>query len=181
MTLPLLPLGLGLGGVAAGSALHYWLSNAKADPWEDKSVFNARMRDMQSLAQALNDGFSTCKALLNSKPQLTAWRGARDGFSKFYGDTGTLVYSSPSSEQIEQAKAYASKFYFWTGEYTRLKCGGAVAPVNNVDPYNPTPAPLPPVGPPTDWVSVIKWGAIGLGSVFALKTISDLFRDFRRS
>lgn len=177
MALPLLPLGLGLGGVAAGSALHYWLSNAKADPWEDKSVFNARMRDMQSLAQALNDGFSTCKPLLSSKPQLIAWRGARDGFSKFYGETGTLVYSSPSSEQIAQAKSYASKFYFWTGEYTRMKCGGAIAPANNTDPYALTPDPTPAN---TDWVSIIKWGAIGLGSVFALKTISDLFRDFRR-
>jgi hypothetical protein len=176
MPLPVLPLSAGLAGVAAGTALHYWLTE-QADPWEDHKVFNARMRDMHTLALALNDGFSTCPAFQMSMPQLTAWRGARDNFSKFYSDVGTLHFD-PSTEEVEQAKSYASKFYFWTGEYNRLKCGSPLSPTTQVDPYAP-PSP-PPIPTSTDWTGIIKWSAIGLGGLFAIKTISDLFRTFRR-
>lgn len=176
MSLPLIPIALGLTATAAGAALHAWVTGESADPWTDKTVFNARMRDMQGLAQALNDGFSSCAPFRRNAAQLTAWRAARDGFSKFYGDVGTL-YLDPSDEKVAQAKLYASKFYFWTGEYNRLKCGGAVGPVNpGGDPYNPPPVVDPS---PTDWLSVVKWTVGGLAGLYALKTINEIFGSKR--
>ena len=172
MVLPLIPIAIGAVGVAAGAALHSWLTDEN-DAWEDKTVFKTRMREMHSLALALNEGFANCPAFMADKAKLTSWQGNRDNFGKFYGEVGTLNYFDPSSEQVAQAKDYASKFYFWSGEYERLNCGTPVSPHNNTDPYNPTPKE------PTDWVPIIKWGAIGIGSLFALKTISDLFRPNR--
>jgi len=194
MTLPLIPIVLGSAGVAAGSALHAWL-NQSVDSWSDKSVFNARMRDMHSLALALNSGFSTCAAFRANTSQLTSWRGNRDNFGKFFSDVGTLSYTSPSSSQISQAKDFASKFYFWTGEYNRLKCGAPIGPVRpapapapaptsgnaaplpvQTDPYAPSDPVLTPATTGQDWGEIIKWAAIGAGSLIALKTISDVFK-----
>ena len=159
MPLPLIPIVLGGTALAAGAALHAWLTGKDADPWEESTVFNARMRDMQGLGLALNDGFANCKPFLSDPAQLSAWRTARDGFSQFYKDTGT-VYLDPSEETVAQAKSYASKFYFWVGEYNRLKCGGPLPQDDPKDPYAP-PAPAPN---PTDWGQVVKWAAIGVGT-----------------
>lgn len=171
MPLPLIPIAIGLSGVAAGTALNAWL-NSPNDAWADKAVFNARMRDMQTLAQSLNNGFSACPAFMSNPAQLQSWRGTRDGFSKYYGQVGTLVYTSPSDAEIEQAKSYASRFYFWTGEYNRLKCGAAIAPTN--PPLDPNNAPIPTQ--PQDWAGIIKWSAIGIGGILAIKTLSDAFK-----
>jgi len=178
MSLPLIPIALGLAGTAAGAAIHAWITGESPDPWTDKTVFNARMRDLQGLAMALNDGFSTCKPFMSNKAQLTAWRAARDGFSKFYGDVGSL-YFDPSEEKVEQAKQYASKFYFWTGEYNRLKCGGKLAPTNPTNGgtsptgYDDPPPPAP--GVPTDWLLIVKWTVGGLAGLYALKTVNEIF------
>jgi hypothetical protein len=171
MTLPLIPIAAGATGVAAGVALNHWLSDP-GDVWENKATFNARMRDMFSLAQALNDGFATCPTFMAKRPQLESWRGARDNFGKFYREVGTLKYTSPNAGEIAQAKSYASKLYFWTGEYNRVCSKGAPldAPGANTDPY----APLTPTQP-TDWLDAVKWGAIGIGGLIALKTLSDVF------
>lgn len=170
---PVSPLTLGLGAASAGAILHSWITGEDADPWEDKSIFNNRMREMHGLAIALNTGFASCKPFLSDKAQLQAWRNARDSFSSFYKDVGTLVYSSPTSEQVSQAKSYASKFFFWEGEYNRLKCGRALSQSSSKgDIYSP--ADKPPEKP-IDYVAIIKWSAIGLGSLYALKTINDLF------
>lgn len=192
MPLPLIPVVIGSAGVAAGTALHAWL-NQTVDAWADKDVFNARMRDMHTLALALNSGFSTCKPFMSNAPQLAAWRGARDNFGKFYADVGTLHYTSPNQSEIAQAKDYASKFYFWTGEYNRLQCGAPIGPVKpsptpspgggsipiQVDPYAP-PAPDPATaGTQQDWGEIVKWSAIGLGGLIALKTVSDVFKKGR--
>lgn len=173
MALPLIPIAIGLGAASAGAALNAWLTG-KSDPWDDKDVFNSRMRDMQTLAVAINEGFSRCKGIQNDHAQLAAWRGVRDGFSAFYKDAGTLVYSGPSDGQIAQAKQYASRLYFWTGEYNRLKCGGALESHQQTDPGRD---PVP--GPETDWATIVKWSVIGLGGAFAIKTLADLFRDYR--
>lgn len=170
MALPLIPIATGAAGVAAGTALHYWLTS-KPDAWHDREVFNARMRDMHSLALALNDGFSTCKAFTSNRTQLAAWRGLRDNFGKFYGEVGTLNWGSPNDAQVSQAKEYASKLYFWTGEYRRLKCGPAITPTTNTDPYSANDEPPNP----TDWAAVAKWAAIGLIGTYGLKTLIDLF------
>lgn len=172
MTLPLIPIAAGTAGVAAGSAIHYWLTKS-TDAWREREVFNARMRDMHSLALALNDGFSTCARFTSNHTQLSAWRGIRDNFGKFYGDVGTINWGSPSEAQVAQAKDYASKLYFWVGEYKRLKCGPAITPASNVDPY----APNDPTetSNPTDWAAVAKWVAVGLVGTYGLKTLIDLF------
>lgn len=177
MPLPLIPIAAGLTGVAAGTALNAWL-NQPTDAWADKAVFNARMRDMQSLAMALNNGFSACPAFMKNTAQLQSWRGTRDGFSKYYGQVGTLTYTSPNDSEMEQAKSYASRFYFWVGEYNRLKCGGGapIVPTNpTIDPYNPNP-PAPEPTQSQDWASIIKWSAIGVGGILAIKTLSDAFK-----
>lgn len=169
MPLPLIPIILGGAAVTAGAALHAWLTES-SDPWDDKDVFNNRMREMQGLAQALNDGFSACKPFYADKAQVTSWRSTRDSFSKFYGATGTLNYMGPSGAQIAQAKTYASKFWFWSAEYDRLKCGGKVTPNGNTDPY----APDHPPDEPTDWLTIVKWGGGGLLTLAAFKLLSDL-------
>jgi len=179
MPLPLLPIALGLAGTAAGAALHAWITGESPDAWTDKDVFNARMRDMQGLAMALNTGFAGCKPFMSSTAQLTAWRAARDGFSKFYGSVGSL-YFDPSPEKVEQAKGYASKFYFWTGEYNRLKCGGKLTPTNTNGGSKPSPslfddpAPAPSV-PVTDWLSIVKWTVGGLAGLYVLKTLNEIY------
>ncbi len=174
MVLPLIPIAAGVTGTAAGVALHHWITNDTPDSWEDKAVFNARMRDMQSLGVAINTGFIHCHAFLKDPAQPVAWRGARDGFSKFYETVGTLVYSSPNSAQIEQAKSYASKFFFWVGEYNRLKCGSNISPAGET-----YPKPAASTTNPTDWAVVAKWSAIGIGGAFIVKTVTDLFKSHR--
>lgn len=178
MPLPLIPIAIGLAGTAAGTALHAWLTGGTTDPWDDKDVFNARMREMHGLALALNTGFSTCKDFLADGASKQSWKTVMNNFGKFYRDTGTLVYMGPNSSHIAQAKDFASKFFFWTGEYNRYKCGHAVSPGSSTDPYaGSNPPPEPPSQ--QNWAEVVKWGAIGLGGAFVLKTLSDLFRDSR--
>ena len=160
-------------GAAASAALGYWFSQPE-DAWKDNDVFNARMRDMQALAEALQAGFAKCPAFLKNAPLLQSWRGARDGFSKFYGDIGTR-YLDPNESIVAQAKDYAARFYQWNLEYTRI-CGGPnLAPTPQIDPY----APPPPADTGTDWVGVAKWSAIGISGAFLLKTLSELFAPRR--
>lgn len=172
MPLPLIPIVLGTAAVGAGAALHAWLTN-ETDAWSDKTVFNTRMAELHRLALALNDGFAACPAFMADKAKLGSWQGNRDNFGAFYGEVGKLNYFDPSDEQIAQAKDFASKFYFWSGEYERLKCGTPVTPHEQKDPYTEPPQP-------TDWLSVTKWAAIGVGGLFVLKTLSDLFRPYQR-
>ena len=169
MPLPLIYVGAA-GAMAAGAALHAWLTSEPPDAWEDSDVFNARMRDMQNLALALNDGFATCPEFMRDKPQLASWRGVRDGFSNFYKEVGSYHYSDPSKEVIDQAKAYTSKFFFWSQQYENLKCG------RSLDAPKPeTPKPTLPVTDAHDWASTIKWAAISLGGLYLLKTVNDIF------
>ena len=116
-----------------------------------------------------------CKPFLANKPQLIAWRAARDDFSKFYRDVGTIHFD-PSAEKVEQAKGYASKLYFWTGEYDRLKCGGKVAPSGGNSPTGyDAPPPPDPNATPTDWLLIVKWTVGGLAGLYALKTVNEIF------
>lgn len=180
MPLPLIPIAIGLGGTAAGAALHHWLTT-EPDAWKDSDVFNNRMREMHGLALAINDGISTCKAIMSNKAQLGAWRATRDGFGAFYKNTGTLTFD-PSAETVAQAKSYASKFYWWAHEYERLCQKGAITQDKPVDPYQPAPPPTPDsAATPLDYVGLIKWGSIGIGSLFLIKTLSDLFATRRQS
>lgn len=160
---------------AATTAISEWFSRSSKDndPWEDKEIFNNRMAELQAFAAALQSGFTNCPTFLKDNAQLLAWRGVRDGFSSFYSDVGKLLLLNPNTAQVEQAKSYASKLYFWGGEYARLKCGAALAAKTAADPYAGPTSPPPTL--PTDWVGIIKWGAIGLGGMFLLKTVKDLF------
>lgn len=173
MVLPLIPIAIGLTGTAAGAALNHWLTNTP-DAWSDRNVFNARMRDMQLLATALNTGLTHCPEITSNDAQLSAWRAARDGFSRFYHDIGALNYLGPNDAEIEQAKSYASKFYFWTGEYNRLDCGSKIP-----TPIDPAKPPAPVGSNLTDWATIIKWSVIGIGGAFLIKTVSDLFKTYR--
>lgn len=173
MPLPLIPLAAGgTALVAAGAALSYWLTSKDADPWEDKTVFNARMRDMQAVATALQSGFASCPAFTRNPPTVLSWRGTRDGFSKFYADVGKQVYFAPPVEQVAQAKDYASKLYYWTAEYNRLQCGGSIPTQAVID----SPVPTPPApGTVTNWEGIIKWSVIGVGTLYVLKSLNELF------
>jgi hypothetical protein len=165
-----------VGATTAAIAEWFKRSSPDNDPWEDREIFNNRMGELQAYAVALQTGLAGCQTFLKSAAQVAAWRGVRDGFSKFYGTVGTLNLLNPSTAQVEQAKSYASKLYFWGGEYARLKCGGALSSTKPTDPYNttdPNNAPAPTL--PTDWTGIIKWSAIGIGGAFLLKTLKDLF------
>ena len=168
MPLPLIYVGAA-GAMAAGAALHAWLTSEPPDAWEDADVFNARMRDMQRLAQALNDGFANCPSFMRDTAQLASWRGVRDGFSQFWKEVGSYSWTDPSTEVVAQAKAYTSKFYFWSQQYEAHKCGGSLSV--------PEPEPEKPVipGVQQDWASTIKWGLITVAGLYGLKTLNDLF------
>jgi hypothetical protein len=163
---------------AATTAISEWFKRTSSDndPWEDREIFNNRMQELQSYAGALQTGLVTCKQFMSNAAQVAAWRGVRDGFSSFYGTVGTLTVFSPNTAQVAQAKSYASKLYFWGGEYARLKCGTSLVSTTTTDPYTPTD-PAHPAGPtlPTDWAGIAKWSAIGIGGAFLLKTLKDLF------
>lgn len=171
MVLPLIPIAIGAAGVAAGAALQHWIAGTSPDPWEDATVFNARMREMHGLGLSLNEGLKTCKAFTTNAPQVSAWRTLIDTFGKFYTEVGTLSWD-PSEAEVAQAKDFASKYYFWTEEYNRICSSNRLTPTEKTDPYKP--APLPDT--PTDYAGIIKWSAIGLGSLIGLKLISDLLR-----
>lgn len=138
MILPLIIAGAA-GAAALGAYVQSWLSSPD-DVWADKDTFNARMRDMQQAALALNTALANCKKFMADPNQLASWRIARDGFSKFYGDVGTLNYFDPSAPQIAQAKDYASKFAYWAHAYDGYKCGTAITPT---DPNNGGVIPSP--------------------------------------
>lgn len=174
MVLPLIPIAIGTVGVAAGAALSSWLNGLSSDPWEDSAVFNARMREMHGLGLALNEGLKNCAKFKSNPAQIAAWKGLLDNYGKFYGETGTLSFD-PDSSEIAQAKDFASKFYFWTQEHEKL-CGGGITPSEPTDPYHKTD----PVPSTTDYGKLITWGIVGFGALFALKTLNDLFRDYRR-
>jgi hypothetical protein len=165
---------------AATTAISEWFKRTSTDndPWEDREVFNNRMKELQSFAVALQTGLVTCPVFMKNAAQVAAWRGVRDGFSSFYSSVGTLTVFSPNTAQVAQAKSYASKLYFWGGEYARLKCGTSLVSTNTPDQYTATDKPAPaPVGStlPTDWAGIAKWSAIGVGGAFLLKTLKDLF------
>lgn len=164
---------------AATAAISEWFSRSSDDndPWEDKEIFNNRMAELQAFAVALQTGLVACPAFMGNAAQVAAWRGVRDGFSSFYGDVGSLILLNPNTAQVSQAKSYASKLYFWGGEYSRLKCGAALAAANNRDPYA-APA-TPDVTIPTDWTGIIKWSVIGLGGVIVFKAVKDLLMPSR--
>lgn len=176
MPLPLIPIVIGTVGVAAGAALTSWLNGMSSDPWEDSKVFNARMREMHGLGLALNEGLKNCAKFKSSPAQVSAWRSLIDNFGKFYGDVGTLTFD-PGEEEVAQAKDFASKFFFWTQEHDKLCEGGHVGPNQPVDPYGNND---PPPNKPVDYGQVILWSAIGFGTLFALKTLNDVFSSNKR-
>jgi len=162
--------------MAAGAALNHWLT-ADPDAWNDKDVFNSRMRDMQGLAEALQNGFSQCQAFTKNEAQVKAWRTTRDGFSRFYGDVGRLDYLGPSSAQVSEAKQYASRLYWWADEYVRrYRCGPAL--VSDSGGIVPTPyePPKPKTENPFDWGEALKWGAILGISYLGYKAFTDVRR-----
>ncbi len=151
MPIPLIVVGAA-GATALGAYLHSWFTGEE-DAWKDSDVFNARMRDLHQTALVLNDALAKCPAFMKDTNQLMSWRAARDGFSKFYKDVGT-VYLDPSEGVVIQAKDYANRFYQWAQQYDRYKCGSSFQPViPTPDPHKPDPPPWDPMDSPyTPWV-----------------------------
>ena len=175
MPLPLIPIGIAIGSAALGAILHAWATDSH-DAWADKDVFNARMRDLQRLGESLNAGFAKCPSLQNDAAALAAWRGARDGFSRFYKEVGTLNVFSPSEAETQQAKQYSSTFYYWADEYVRRQCGSAIVGAGtNPSEAAATPKPSPDAWTAADYLSTVKWIVIGAGGLYGLKLIHDLF------
>ena len=147
------------GALAAGAAAWEWLRPEKDPEWGDKTVFNDRMRQLQSAILNLNSAFAQCKGFMSNSGELTAWRAYKTNWAKYYADVGKLGYLGPSDAQIANAKQYASQLVHWVDVLKSHKECVELAP------STPNPVPPGPLTPPSDtppWLLPVAAG-IGLG------------------
>lgn len=156
MPVPLIVLAYAVpAALAAGAAAWEWLRPGKDPEWDDKTVFNDRMRQVQSGIQNLNDAFAQCKGFMSNSGELSAWRTFKNNWTKYYADVGKLDYLGPSSAQIANAKQYASQLVHWVDVLKSHKECVELAPNTPTAPPN-----LPPSeGDLPSWVAPAAIGA----------------------
>lgn len=158
MPVPLIALAyLVPGALAAGAAAWEWLKPERDPEWGEKTVFNDRMRQLQSAIQNLNNAFAQCKGFMANKGELSAWRTFKTNWSKYYADVGKLEYLGPDSAQIANAKQYASQLVHWVDVLKSHKECVELAPTT------PTAVPDPLIPNGDDTPSWLLPAAIGVG------------------
>lgn len=164
MPVPLIALAYAVpAALAAGAAAWEWLRPGKDPEWDDKTVFNDRMRQLHTGIQNLNDALAQCKGFMTTTGELSAWRTYKANWTKYYGDVGKLEYLGPSSAQIANAKQYASQLIHWVEILKAHKECLALAP--------PGPA-IPPPPPPGD--ELPSWALpAAIGAALALYAVSQ--------
>lgn len=99
--------------LAAGAALWEWLKPENDPAWSEKSVFNDRMRQIQSNMADLNRAFAACPDFMKNAQHLGAWRAFKLNWSKYYAEVGRLTVMGPNTAQIENGKLYCSQLAKW--------------------------------------------------------------------
>lgn len=149
------------GALAAGAVAWEWLRPERDPEWGDKTVFNDRMRQIQSAIQNLNNAFAQCKGFMSNSGELNAWRTFKTNWSKYYADVGKLVYQGPDSAQVANGKQYASQLVHWVDVLKAHKECVEFAPTTP----NPVPPPLPTSDTPEWLVPALVGGALALYAV----------------
>lgn len=133
------------GLIAAGGVAWEWMRPEKDPEWADKTVFNDRMRQLQTHLLDMNKALSACPSFTKNSANLSAWRNFLKNWSAWYKEVGKLEYFAPNDSQISNAKLYTSQLIHWVETLKTYK--ECVSPANAAPPTVPPPPDSVP-----DWV-----------------------------